>query len=124
MEISVERKRPYDQLLQKLPLTLPGKDPLAKQIYHLYVVRSPKRDSIIKHLSAAGVATGIYYPLPLHLQRAFRDLGYKEGDFSAAEQACKEAFAIPCYPELTNVQQQELSGCFKVLFVLRILIKN
>ncbi len=98
----------YDRLLQKLPLTLPGKDPLAKQIYHLYVVRSPKRDSIIKHLSAAGVATGIYYPLPLHLQRAFRNLGYKEGDFPAAEQACKEAFAIPCYPELTNVQQQEI----------------
>ncbi|MDD2233820.1 MAG: DegT/DnrJ/EryC1/StrS family aminotransferase [Desulfitobacteriaceae bacterium] len=100
----------YDRLLQSLPLTLPGQDPYAKQIYHLYVLRSKKRDNIIKYLSAAGVATGIYYPLPLHLQRAFRDLGYKEGDLPVAEQACKEALAIPCYPELTKVQQKEIAA--------------
>ncbi|MFZ3373112.1 MAG: DegT/DnrJ/EryC1/StrS family aminotransferase, partial [Desulfitobacteriaceae bacterium] len=59
-------------------------------------------------LKAAGVATGIYYPVPLHLQRAFKDLGYQAGDFPVAEQACQEAFAIPCYPELTLKQQQEI----------------
>ncbi|MFZ3103065.1 MAG: DegT/DnrJ/EryC1/StrS family aminotransferase [Desulfitobacteriaceae bacterium] len=98
----------YDQLLQELPLTLPGRDSLAKPVYHLYVLRSAKREAVIKQLKAAGVATGIYYPVPLHLQRAFKDLGYQAGDFPVAEQACQEAFAIPCYPELTLKQQQEI----------------
>jgi dTDP-4-amino-4,6-dideoxygalactose transaminase len=99
----------YDQLLQGLALTLPGRDKLAKPVYHLYVLRSPHRDDIIKHLTAAGVATGIYYPVPLHLQRAFRNLGYQEGDFPVAEQACREAFAIPCYPELSKSQQETIA---------------
>jgi len=103
----------YDQLLQGLPLTLPGRDRLAKQVYHLYVLRSPQRDDIIEYLAAAGVATGIYYPLPLHLQRAFRDLGYQEGDFPVAEQACREAFAIPCYPELSNSQLEAIAGLLR-----------
>lgn len=98
----------YDELLTGLPLTLPGRDPNALPIYHLYVLRTQKRDALIESLKENGIASGIYYPVPLHLQRAFRYLGYKEGDFPVAEQASKEALAIPCYPELTQVQQAEI----------------
>ncbi len=98
----------FDELLLELPLTLPGRDSLAKPVYHLYVLRSEKREEMIKHLNKAGIATGIYYPVPLHLQRAFKNLGYQDGDFPVAEQACQEAFAIPCYPELTQDQQKAI----------------
>lgn len=98
----------YDELLGNLPLTLPGVDPKGTPVYHLYVFRTEKRDQIMEALKKAGIASAIYYPVPLHLQRAFRDLGYKEGDFPVAERACQEAMAIPCYPELTLEQQKEI----------------
>ncbi|MDI6812231.1 MAG: DegT/DnrJ/EryC1/StrS family aminotransferase [Desulfitobacteriaceae bacterium] len=103
----------YDQLLQALSLTLPGRDPLAKPIYHLYVLRTDRRQELMDKLTAAGIANAIYYPVPLHLQRAFRYLGYKEGDFPVAEKACREALAIPCYPELTPEQQETIASVIK-----------
>lgn len=110
-----EKAAVYDQLLQDLPLTLPGRDPEAEPVYHLYVLRSDRRQEIMEKLSSVGIASAIYYPVPLHLQRAFRYLGYQEGDFPAAEKACQEAVAIPCYPELTMEQQQQIAGVIKEL---------
>lgn len=98
----------YDELLAGQGLTLPGVDPKARPIFHLYVVRSPERENLMNRLKAKDIGTAIYYPVPLHLQKAFRDLGYHTGDFPAAEQACKEAFALPCFPELTAKQQEEI----------------
>lgn len=98
----------YDELLANLPMTLPGVDSNGTPVYHLYVLRSEKRDKIMEALKNAGIASAIYYPVPLHLQRAFHDLGYKEGDFPVTEKACQEAMAIPCYPELTLEQQKEI----------------
>lgn len=103
-----ERAAAYDELLAGQPLMVPGKDGQALPIYHLYVIRLPGRDLLLENLKKHGIASGIYYPVPLHLQRAFRYLGYKEGDFPVAEKACSEALAIPCYPELTQVQQAEI----------------
>lgn len=103
-----EKAKVYDELLADLPLTLPGIDPEGTPVYHLYVLRTEKRDAIMAALKEQGIASAIYYPVPLHLQRAFRDLGYKEGDFPVAEKACSEAVAIPCYPELTRQQQEEI----------------
>jgi dTDP-4-amino-4,6-dideoxygalactose transaminase len=60
----------------------------------------------MKALGEAGIASAVYYPVPLHLQRAFKDLGYQEGDFPIAEGACLEAMAIPCYPELSLEEQK------------------
>ena len=108
-----EKARVYDELLAKLPLTLPGLDTNATPVYHLYVIRSEKRQVIMDTLKDAGIASAIYYPIPLHLQSAFKDLGYKEGDFPNAEKACQEAFALPCYPELTSKQQQEIVEILK-----------
>ncbi|MEA4901454.1 DegT/DnrJ/EryC1/StrS family aminotransferase [Desulfitobacterium sp.] len=103
----------YNELLADLPLTLPGIDPAGTPVYHLYVLRTDKRDKLMAALKENGIASAIYYPVPLHLQRAFRNLGYKEGDFPVAEKACKQALALPCYPELTLEQQQQIAQVVK-----------
>ena len=103
-----ERAKVYDQLLADLEVQLPGRDPLALPIYHLYVLRSEERNILMNRLKASGVASAVYYPVPLHLQKAFHTLGYKVGDFPVAEQACEQALAIPCYPELTLDQQRQI----------------
>jgi len=74
-------------------------------VYHQYVIRAEKRDRLKEFLQEKGAATAIYYPLPLHLQKCFSYLGYKEGDFPAAEEAAREVLALPIYPELTSDQQ-------------------
>lgn len=74
-------------------------------IYHQYVVRAKERDTLQNILKGKGVGTAIYYPLPLHLQKCFSYLGYKEGDFPVAEEVAGEVLALPIYPELTSEQQ-------------------
>ena len=73
--------------------------------YHQYVVRVRDRDKLQEHLNEKRVSTAVYYPLPLHLQKCFSYLGYKEGDFPVAEKAAREVLALPVYPELTTDQQ-------------------
>ena len=99
-----EKAAYFDQHLPQV-VTLPGQDPNAIPIYHLYVIRTDERKAMMDRLAEGGVASAIYYPVPLHLQRALQNLGYKVGDFPVAEKACEQALAIPCYPELTIEQQ-------------------
>jgi dTDP-4-amino-4,6-dideoxygalactose transaminase len=74
-------------------------------VYHLYVVRTGDRDEMMKHLLKAGIGTGIHYPIPLHLQKAYVALDYKRGDFPVAERIAGEIVSLPMFPQLTTEQQ-------------------
>src|SRR6185436_20612644 len=72
-----------------------------KSVYHIFPLFTPERDGLREHLQKAGISTGLHYPIPAHLQPAYRHLGYDEGDLPETERACKEVLSLPMYPELT-----------------------
>jgi dTDP-4-amino-4,6-dideoxygalactose transaminase len=86
-------------------ITLPTADPRAVHVWHQYVIRTPRRDDLRAHLAAQGIGSEIYYPVPLHMQDALRDLGYREGQFPESEKAAREVLALPIYPELREDEQ-------------------
>jgi dTDP-4-amino-4,6-dideoxygalactose transaminase len=101
----------YDQLLEEEEragrFVRPFTRPEGRHIFHQYVIRaSGYRDELIQHLSQHGVGNKVYYPIPLHLQPCFEYLNYKQGEFPEAERASLETVALPCFPELTEQQQQ------------------
>lgn len=85
---------------KKIEITLPYEADYARHVYHLYTVRVKDRTRIIEALADKGVRTLIHYPLPIHLQEAYNDLGYKKGDFPVSERCCGEILSLPMYPEL------------------------
>jgi dTDP-4-amino-4,6-dideoxygalactose transaminase len=97
----------YGELLADLDggaLMLPRESADVRHIYHLYVVQTPAREVLQKHLSAAGIQTGIHYPVPIHLQPAYDSLGHRAGDFPAAERQAARVLSLPMFPELTDEQ--------------------
>ena len=81
-------------------VVLPFTDPHAEHVFHQYVIRVPRRDTLREHLAANSIGSEIYYPQPLHLQESLHTLGYKLGDFPASERAAEEVLALPMYPDL------------------------
>jgi dTDP-4-amino-4,6-dideoxygalactose transaminase len=106
----------YRELLAGTPgLLLPAEADHARHIYHVYAVRVPQRDELMQRLAKRGIGTGIHYPVPVHLQKAYAALGHRRGDFPVTE-ACADSFlSLPMYPELTDSQietvAQELKAC-------------
>ncbi|HZB46969.1 MAG TPA: DegT/DnrJ/EryC1/StrS family aminotransferase, partial [Pyrinomonadaceae bacterium] len=96
----------YRELLAPLSgaLALPAEADYAEHVYHLFVVRTDARDSLQRYLSAAGVQTGIHYPVPVHLQPAYAPLGHRGGDFPNAESQAKRVLSLPMFAELTEQQ--------------------
>jgi dTDP-4-amino-4,6-dideoxygalactose transaminase len=87
---------------------LPSPAPWAKPVYHLYVIRVEDRDGFIAKLAARNIGTGIHYPIPLHLQKAYTHLGYREGDFPICERLAQEIVSLPMFPTLTADKQRRV----------------
>jgi len=94
----------YDQLLEDTGIIPPYVDDKVKHVYHLYVIRIKNRDTLRTALKSKGIATGIHYPIPLHLQPAYAYLGHKPGDFPITERVANEILSLPMFPELTQEQ--------------------
>jgi dTDP-4-amino-4,6-dideoxygalactose transaminase len=80
-----------------------------RSVYHLYVVRHLRREALQTHLAGQGIGTAIHYPIPLHLQNAYRDLGYRSGDFPVSEKLASEILSLPMYPNLKLDQQERIA---------------
>jgi dTDP-4-amino-4,6-dideoxygalactose transaminase len=87
-------------------VVLPFEPRWSRAVYHLYVMRVRDREQLRAYLAAAGIGTGIHYPIPLHLQKAYRALGYREGDFPVTERVAAEILSLPMYPELSRAEQK------------------
>jgi dTDP-4-amino-4,6-dideoxygalactose transaminase len=104
-----ERAAEYRRLFDGADgVAAPHEPSWSRAVHHLYVVRVADRDALIAHLKEAGIGTGIHYPIPLHLQRAYADRGYKAGDYPVAERAAAEIVSLPMFPNLTAVQQRRV----------------
>jgi len=110
----------YNELLSNVPqLKLPTEGAGRKHVYHLYTVRCKDRDGLQAFLSQNGVGTGIHYPIPVHLTKAYAHLGYKEGSLPTAESYSKEILSLPMFPELTQEEITYVADCVKRFYAQR-----
>jgi dTDP-4-amino-4,6-dideoxygalactose transaminase len=103
----------YDRILANAGVTTPTAMPDTRHVYHVYAVRSEQRDTLQRELQAVGIQTGIHYPIPVHLQPAYADLGYGAGDFPESERAAREVLSLPMYPELTPELQATVADAVR-----------
>jgi dTDP-4-amino-4,6-dideoxygalactose transaminase len=104
----------YAELLEDVPgVTLPRTAPGNEHVWHLYPVRVPRRDEVLRRLQEDGIQAAIHYPVPIHLQPAFRHLGYGPGDFPVAEAAAKRLLSLPLYPQITEEQQVRVARAIR-----------
>jgi dTDP-4-amino-4,6-dideoxygalactose transaminase len=107
-----EHARLYDELLAAAdgPLTPPHVPSWSRPVHHLYVVRVADRERVKADLAADGIETGIHYPVPLHLLKAYEGWGFRPGDFPVAERAAAEVLSLPMFPELRAEQQRAVTA--------------
>ncbi len=112
----VEVARRYDQALGDSPLALPVRRPGCTHVYHLYVVRAPRRDAFREFLSDRGIGTGIHYPVPVHLQPAYAGRLARPGGLNQTEKVAREILSLPIYPELGVMEVEEVVGAVNQFF--------
>jgi dTDP-4-amino-4,6-dideoxygalactose transaminase len=101
-----EHAAEYHRLLRcNEAVTCPCEPSWSRAVYHLYVIRTVDRDGLVDHLQRGGIGTGIHYPVPLHLQKAYLSLGYAPADFPVTTQVASEILSLPMFPQLTANQQ-------------------
>ena len=98
----------YDEHLTELGYRVPAAPADRRHVYHVYALRHGRRDELARFLNERGIATGIHYPIPVHLQKAFAELGHEPGDFPIAERAANELLSLPMFPEMTVAQQDHI----------------
>jgi dTDP-4-amino-4,6-dideoxygalactose transaminase len=104
----------YHGLLEGVDgVTLPVEPAWSRAIYHLYVIRHPQRDALAEVLKERKIYTGLHYPVPVHLQKAYAHLGYREGDLPETEKAAREILSLPMFPDLTAEQQERVAAAIR-----------
>lgn len=103
----------YSELLADCEVVLPYVAPESEPAWHLYVIRTPRRDALLEHLNRHGIGAGVHYPVPLHLQPAYADLGYRRGDLPVTEEVADTCLSLPLYPEMTDAQQDSVMAAVK-----------
>ncbi|WP_406695919.1 DegT/DnrJ/EryC1/StrS family aminotransferase [Singulisphaera sp. Ch08] len=106
----------YLDRLADAPLQLPTEALDRRHVWHLFVVLHPERDRLRDALEARGIGTGLHYPVPVHLQKAFAHLGHHEGDFPVSERIARECLTLPLYPEMTEAQQERVVEALRAVF--------
>ncbi len=103
----------YTDFFQHTDILPPREMAYGEHVYHLYVIRARQRERLTSFLKEHGIAAGLHYPVPLHLQEAFISLGYRRGDFPIAERCAQEILSLPLYPELSDAQISYVIGIVK-----------
>jgi dTDP-4-amino-4,6-dideoxygalactose transaminase len=98
----------YDELLKHSGVVLPHVASSADPVWHLYVIRIPERDTLVTELTRRGIGAGVHYPVPLHLQPAYADLGYEVGSLPVTETVAATCASLPLYPEMSDGQQEQV----------------
>lgn len=98
----------YSELLESVPVERPEEECDRRHVWHLYVIRHPQRDRICEQLKARGIGVGLHYPIPVHLQNAYRHLQHQPGDFPVSERLANDCLTLPLFPEMTTAQQDRV----------------
>lgn len=106
----------YDETLKGLPLALPQRVSGREHIYHLYSIRTERRDELKTYLQGQGISTGLHYPMPLHMVPALRSLGHQEADFPVSAQLAKQTLSLPLYPFMTPDDVQYVAAALRRFF--------
>jgi dTDP-4-amino-4,6-dideoxygalactose transaminase len=108
----------YASLLKDTGVALPVEASYAQHVYHVYAVRTPDRAGLERALHAGGVSTGIHYPIPVHLQPAWAELGHTVGDFPHSERAANEVLSLPMFPELTRTEVEQVAAVMQEAYAV------
>ncbi|CAI8999919.1 Pleiotropic regulatory protein [Brevibacillus sp. IT-7CA2] len=109
----------YNEALKDLPIQVPFEKENRYAVYHLYIIQTDLRDELMAFLQEKGISSGVYYPVPLHLQEVYKDLGYDRESLIESEKAAKGTMALPLYPEMTEEEQQYVISVVREFFEMR-----